>query len=164
MWWWSFRRFPGLSFFLPFCLVACAAVSAAQPGSIDPPTAHERTVVAESFATERVRAWQQRLDLQDWTISVAVVRASELRPKTLGNVRWDLDKKTAQIRVLDPADYQMSFPDTLKDIEFTVVHELIHLELAPLFADQHRTEANRRDEEYTVNHLADALLKLDRSK
>jgi hypothetical protein len=51
------------------------------------------------------------------------------------------------------------FPDTLRDMEFTVVHELIHLE----FATMERTEASRRDEEHAVNHVADALLDLDRS-
>src|SRR5450432_1006239 len=66
------------------------------------PTARERTLLAESFASERLWVWQKRLNLQDWNISVAVVPASALKAKTLGNVHWELDKKTAVIRVLDP--------------------------------------------------------------
>jgi hypothetical protein len=65
------------------------------------------------------------------------------------------------IRVLDPADYRMTEEAMMKDIEFTVVHELIHLELSPVLSPFHRDEANRREEEHAVNHLADALLKLD---
>ena len=126
------------------------------------PSAHERTLLAESFASERLWVWQKRLNLQDWNISVVVVPASELKPKTLGNVHWELDKKTATIRVLDPADYRLPFKEMLQDMEFTVVHELIHLELAPILADLHRSDANRRDEEHAVNHVADALLNLGR--
>jgi len=126
------------------------------------PSARERTLLAESFTAERLWVWQKRLNLQDWNIQVVVVPASELKPKTLGNVHWELDKKTATIRVLDPADYRLPFKEMLQDMEFTVVHELIHLELAPVLADLHRSDANRRDEEHAVNHVADALLNLGR--
>jgi len=126
------------------------------------PTARERTLLAESFASERLWVWQKRLNLQDWNISVAVVPASALKAKTLGNVHWELDKKTAVIRVLDPVDYRLPFKEMLQDMEFTVVHELIHLELAPVLSDLQRSDANRREEEHAVNHVADALLTLGR--
>jgi len=44
------------------------------------------------------------------------------------------------------------------------VHELIHLELSPVLSPFHRDEANRREEEHAVNHMAEALLKLDRGQ
>lgn len=124
----------------------------------------ERTVLAASFTMEKLARWQKRLQLEDWKISVAVARASELKPKTLGNIHWDTDKKTALIRVLDPADYEMPLPEMLKDMEFTVVHELIHLELASVLSPLSRNDASRREEEHAVNHMADALLKLDRGQ
>jgi hypothetical protein len=114
--------------------------------------------LAESFATEKLAAWQRRLKLEDWHLSVTVARSSELKPRTLGNIHWDSDKKTALIHVLDPADYHMPFHEMLDDIEFTVVHELIHLKLSPLLSTVPRSEASRRDEEHTVNGIADALL------
>jgi hypothetical protein len=52
----------------------------------------------------------------------------------------------------------------LRDIEFTVVHELIHLEMVPVLSDLHRTDANRVEEEHAVNYMAEALLKLDRGR
>lgn|GEM_PF-816795 len=126
--------------------------------------AREHTLIAQRFASERLALWQPRLSLEDWNITVLVSHANELKPRTLGNIHWDGDKKTAVIRVLDPADYKgMSFDDVLKDIEFTVVHELIHLELSPVLSPLQRNDANRREEEHAVNHMADALLKLDRS-
>ena len=124
--------------------------------------ASERSLLAQSYASERLWVWQRRLNLQDWNVSVVVSRAGELKPRTLGNVHWDLDKKTAVIRVLDPADYRLAPSLILRDIELTVVHELIHLEIAPALADLHRTDANREQEEKAVNRMADALLLLDR--
>jgi hypothetical protein len=125
--------------------------------------ARERTLLAERFAAERLAVWQQRLNLQDWKITAVDSRTGDLKPRTLGNIHWDADKKTAVIRFLDPAEYKMAFDDVLKDIEFTVVHELIHLELSPVLSPLQRNDANRREEEHAVNHMADALLKLDRA-
>ena len=124
--------------------------------------AHERSVLAESFASARLWVWQKRLDLQGWDVSVVVSRADGLKPKTVGNIHWDRDKKTASIRILDPADYQLPLAAMLQDIEFTVVHELIHLEMAPILSDLPRTDANRLEEEHAVNQMAEALLQLDR--
>jgi hypothetical protein len=127
-------------------------------------SASERSTLAESFAQEKLWVWQKRLDLRGWTISVVVSHPGELRPKTVGNIHWDTKLKTAVIRVLDPADYHMPWEETLRDIEFTVVHELIHLEMLPILSDLQRTDANRLEEEHAVNHMAEALLKLDRGR
>ena len=102
--------------------------------------------------------WQKRLKLQNWKVSILMAHASDLKPKTLGNIHWDADKGSAVIRVLAASDYHMECRDMLADMEFTVVHELIHLELSSL----PRSEASRRSEEYAVNQIADALLALDR--
>jgi hypothetical protein len=112
----------------------------------------------EAFVSERLSVWQQRLNLEDWTISVLMTRRSDLKANTLGVIRWDKSKRSAVIRVQDPADYRMPLPEMLKDMEFTIVHELVHLELASL----PRSEASRSNEEHAVNQIAEALLRLDR--
>ena len=122
----------------------------------------ERSMMAQSFASEKVWAWQKRLNLGDWDISVKVSRAADLKPHTLGNVQWNTRKKTAVIHVLDPADYDLSPAEALRDIEFTVVHELIHLEVLPILADLKRADANRAETESAINHMVGALLDLDR--
>jgi hypothetical protein len=154
--------FPGLFRVAVLILVAVANVVAQTTPSTPPETARERTLLAEKYAAERLSVWQKRLNLQDWNISLLVSRATELKPKTLGNIHWDSEKKTAVIRVLDPADYKLPFSEMLQDLEFTVVHELIHLELSPVLTPLQRNDANRREEEHAVNHMADALIKLDR--
>jgi hypothetical protein len=159
-------QFPSPSRFLfPVCLLLILAnLSLAQDTSEPAMTPRERTLMAETFTTEKLSAWQKRLNLSDWQISVMVVRTGDLKPKTLGNIHWDTKKKTAVIRVLDPADYKMTQQAMLDDMEFTVVHELIHLELSPVLSSLQRNDANRLEEEYAVNHMAQALLDLERAK
>jgi len=157
-----FRTLLGSLSWSVLILGSVGAVPAQSPST--EPSPRERTLLAESFTAEKLYQWQKRLGLEDWKITVTLVRATELRPKTLGNIHWDLDKKTALVHVLDPADYKLPFNDMLKDMEFTLVHELIHLELAPVLADLQRTDANRRTEEHSVNRMAEALLQLERNK
>jgi hypothetical protein len=157
-----------LGFVLWFPLLLASATAFAQSPARDHNLSAalpaERTLCAGTFTAEKLWFWQRRLNLQDWDISVVVARAAELKPKTLGNIHWDSTKKTAIIRVLDPADYELPPAEMFDDMEFTVVHELIHLELAPVLTQLSRNEANRRDEEHAVNRMAEALLKLHRGK
>lgn len=117
-------------------------------------------VHAQQFLDERLSIWCRRLNLDEWRISVNMTHRSDLKPKTLGGIRWDKGKKSAVIWVLDPSDYRLPFPEMLNDMELTIVHELVHLELASL----PRSEASRSSEEHAVNGIAEALLALDRTK
>lgn len=142
----------------PVCLALLAfgamAPALAQETLVD----RERAETAKRFVHEKLAVWQQRLHLEDWRISVLMARRSELRPQTRGKIRWDKAKKSAVISVLDTSGYRMPLPEMLADMEFTIVHELIHLTLASL----PRSEASRRSEEVAVNRLTEALLGLDR--
>ena len=120
----------------------------------------DRKDSARAFVEEKVAVWQKRLKLDEWNIAILMVRKDALKQDTLGGIRWDKKKRTATLWTLDPADYTVSDEDMRKDLEFTVVHELIHLELASL----PKSEASRRTEERAVNQLAEALLALERSK
>jgi hypothetical protein len=121
-------------------------------------SSRERQAVAARFVTGKLQIWRDRMNLKDWDIRVHLVRADELEPKTLGNIHWDSDTKTASISVLSPEDYRLPAQAMLDDMEFTIVHELVHLELASL----PRSAASRRVEEHAVNEIASALLKLAR--
>jgi hypothetical protein len=156
------RRFPGFSA-LPFLLLslaaACSLPAASIPQTSDT-TPRERALVAQSLVGEKLWTWQRRLNLQNWHITVIFAQPTELKPRTLGNIHWDADKHSAVIRVLAADHYKLPFREMLEDMEFTVVHELIHLELASL----PKSEASRSAEEFAVNQMADALLKLDRDR
>jgi hypothetical protein len=143
-------------------LLASAGVGADSTNAPTPnELANERAMVSEAFVKEKLALWQKRLRLSDWNINIRLVRPSELKPKTVGNIHWDAPRKTATVRVLAAADYKLTnFEDILRDMEFTVVHELIHLQLSSL----PRSEASRGAEERAVNQLTEALLELDRRR
>jgi hypothetical protein len=149
------RTHPGGTLLLLLCAVARGGSIPAD--EISPP---ERTALVQSFASQKLWLWQKRMQLQDWKVTLKMARLAELRPKTLGNIHWDLQAKTASINVLDPADYKLSMPEILNDIEFTIVHELVHLHLSAL----PRSEATKPAEEKAVNLLAESLINLDRKK
>ena len=147
--------------------VVCALVSsaltqiiAAQTRAPETNGAETNRIAAQKYVRERLAFWQQRLALGDWGISVAFARRDELKPKTLGAISWDKKKKSAVVYVMDSSEYQLPFQQMLDDMEFTVVHELIHLELASV----PRSEASRSNEEHAVNGIAEALLGLNRER
>jgi len=102
--------------------------------------------------------WQKRLGLENWDVKAMIVHPCDLKPETLGNLHWDLEAKTATIRVLNPADYDMPAAEIPTDMEFTVLHELVHLQLAVLPRDN----ATRNIEEQVVNRISDALLQMEK--
>lgn len=72
--------------------------------------------------------WQKRLHLEAWKITVEVCPRSVLRGGTVGNVRWEPDAKTARIRVMQASDYDLPLEEALADMEFTIIHELVHVQ------------------------------------
>ena len=147
---------------LSLLLLGAFAGSCLAPETAREPRLRERGPLAENYLRRRLALWQKRLKFQDWTITLVMSHPSDLRRGSLGNIRWDPDKKTAMIRVLDASHYQMPFSATLKDMEFTIVHELTHLELSSLTRNfKSRSEESFSEEERAVNSLAAAMMQLD---
>jgi hypothetical protein len=144
-----------------FLLVLIAGGAACLHAQTVPPT--DREAQASAFAHDQLASWQKRLNLEDWQVSIVLSPKRELRAETLGNIHWDPEKKTAVIRVLSPADYTLPEKQMLDDMEFTIVHELIHLRLAPLLAGFDRSAANHGEEEHVADYMAEALLGLERN-
>ncbi len=148
-----------VSTFVLLCLMfAVEAGPSSEWGRIGAPADTAQRKAVNEYISRRLELWRERLELSDWDITLEFVRQSALKPNTLGNIHWDMPTRTAHIRVLDLEDYRRPYRDALADMEFTVVHEMIHLELASM----PRSDASRRDEEHAVNRIADALLALDR--
>src|SRR5580658_88625 len=86
-------------------LVLCSFGSAfAQTSASEAPRPNAQV---QQFMDDKVAMWRQRLKLEDWQISAAMIRRSDLAPQTLGGIHWDKSKKTAVIWVLDPSDYRL---------------------------------------------------------
>ena len=118
----------------------------------------EQALYCTRHVDEKLALWRQRLKLEEWQIFVVFTRRADLKSRTLGGIRWDKKKKSATISVLDPSEYRTPVREMLDDMEFTIVHELVHLQLASL----PRSDASRSSEENAVNRIAEALLDLDR--
>ena len=153
-------------------LVVCGALVSAfgqtsAPGTGSPqsvqnplPASTEQHVLAQQFLDEKIALWRERLKLRNWQISAQMVHRSDLPAKTLGGISWDKSKKSAVIWVLDPSEYRLPFHEILADLELTIVHELVHLDLASL----PRGQASRTSEEQAVDGIAKAMLELDRRR
>ena len=94
---------------------------------------------ALKHVNDKLQLWQKRMNLVDWSIQARLVRRNALVPKTLGGIHWDRDTMTATLDVLSTSDYNLPTREMLDDMEFTVVHELVHLSLSSL----PRSEASR---------------------
>jgi len=134
-------------------------------GSAAPPASRDRFVMVQPVVTDAqvhdwLHVWQKRLKLEDWKIDVRIVRVWDLEHGTLGHIDWSVPHKTAVIKVLSPADYELPQDKIPADIELSVVHELVHLQLASLPLNK----SSRNAEEQVVSMLADALVSLERSQ
>jgi hypothetical protein len=127
---------------------------------LEAPGLNDRIQKADDYLQPRLGVWQRRLKLSGWKITLVQVKLGELRPGTLGNIHWDDVDKTAKIRVLAASEYKIPYDAALKDMECTLVHELVHLELAQL----PRSDASREEEEHAVVDISEALLALERGE
>jgi hypothetical protein len=106
----------------------------------------------QAHLEKQLRGWQKRLGLEDWDLSLQVVRKSALDQDTWGNAEWDSDAKTGVISVLDPQDYNLKGSELKRDMECTIVHELVHIQVSPL------DSGNPQAHEEVVNRIMNALL------
>jgi len=132
-------------------------VLAGAGASAELPEQAERQALAHRYVHEVLPYWQRRLQLDEWHVYVLLSRPADLRPGTLGNIHWDAEKKTATIHVMDASGYPADIARMLKDMEVTIVHELVHLELASLPV----SDADRSNQEFAIDHITDALLRTE---
>lgn len=112
--------------------------------------------------------WQHALALDDWEISVVAIKTSDMPDGSAGLGKWDNDLHRGTILVIRPEDYAKTpgLPKEQKaverDIEDTVVHELVHLRIQE-FAGADADHA-KMAEEYTVVRLTNTLLRFHHVK
>lgn len=106
----------------------------------------------ESHLDRQLKSWQRRLGMDEWRLTIRLVRQNELEKNTLGNAEWDPKDKTGTISVLAPVDYNLKGGDLKLDMECTIVHELVHIQVGPFDAP------NENVREDVVNRIMTALL------
>src|SRR6476660_10640149 len=137
-------------------LVLCASQGSAAPASRDRVNSVP-AVVSNEQVHDWLHLWQKRLHLEDWKVEVRIVRIWDLEQGTLGHIDWSAAHKTAVIKVLNPADYELPKDKVPADMELSIVHELVHLHLSALPLNK----SSRNAEEQVVSMIADALVSLE---
>lgn len=106
----------------------------------------------ESRLDRQMKFWQKRLGLEEWNLALRIVRQAEIDRNAWGSSEWDPDAKSGVISVLDPRDYNLKGGELKLDMECTIVHELVHIQVSPLAARDENTR------EAVVNNIMAALL------
>lgn len=115
----------------------------------------------------RCAHWQRILRLQDWEIEVVIARRhAMLNSSNAAQVWASAFTRTATITILDPMDQPPEASARIRDMEDSLVHELLHLHLhdchIPKAAPNAQIAAEEIAEERCVDALASALLQLER--
>jgi hypothetical protein len=105
--------------------------------------------------------WQSKLRLMDWRINLTVVPkkyANQSGEMSYGMTKVDSRLKCATIYIMDPKEDEMAE----KELEATVVHELLHLYFDPY--PWGKDESRDVVMEQAVDGVAIALMKLAHPK
>jgi hypothetical protein len=117
-----------------------------------------KTVIYDMAQLEdRLRYWQGRLGLLDWTIVIMFDRGFNLGDAA-ARINVYEDKRLARIRIMEPGDYDPT--NVLPyNMEQTLVHELLHIHFWPLTRD---IAGNVLAEEQAIEAISWALIGLER--
>jgi hypothetical protein len=118
------------------------------------------------------REWQKILRLEDWEIHISTCKYHELTDTDrFAEVVYSIPKKRAIIRILDPDDWDPQDPDfdttvadPVRKVEFSVIHELIHLHFAPIGEAAEENIHTVHAREQAINMMTSALVNLKYSK
>jgi hypothetical protein len=102
--------------------------------------------------------WQKILRLQDWEVDINFYRSRDFaNSDAVGECTFNINARDAVIKILDPIDYDGEY-----DLEWIVVHELLHLHFAGW------TAANNYEcpisAEQGIDAIAQALTKLEKKR
>jgi hypothetical protein len=106
--------------------------------------------------------WQKALRLQDWHVTVEIKRSRDMGGEYTrgGEVFIKDSRKAARINLLDPVDYSPSCWEP-QDMEYFLVHELLHLHTSCIRQTDGESEDNTQEEQ-AVDSIASALVSLHR--
>lgn len=106
--------------------------------------------------------WQKTLRLQDWDVTVDVVRANEI--SGLGQTEISGSYRSATVKILDERDAEAR-GDTMpsgRDLEVTLVHELMHLHFHDINPTIDYNSSQGVAQERAIDTLAIAFVRMAR--
>lgn len=124
---------------------------------------NKEVILTEDELREKCVEWQKILRLQDWIITILITRERHMGCSSrIAEIEAKLPKRMATIRILDPIDYPTGLSED-QDMELSLVHELLHIHLFPLFADR-EDEMRMVAEEQAIEAISRGLIHLSRMK
>lgn len=121
----------------------------------------QEVILTEEELRAKCAEWQKILRLQDWIVDVGISRSRDMNLENAqAEILPSLQKRMATVRILDSVDYP---PDCAEpqDMELSLVHELLHIHLFPLFADR-EDEMRLIAEEQAIEAISRGLIYLYR--
>ena len=101
--------------------------------------------------------WQKILRLQDWEVDIDFYRARDFtNADALGECTFNINSREGFIKILNPIDYEGEY-----DLEWIVVHELLHLHFADWTA-KNNYECPVSGEQ-AIDSIAQALTRLNKA-
>lgn len=126
-------------------------------------------ILTQEEAQSLCAYWQALLRIQDWDVEVKIVRRPEFTNAIdcMGECNTWRIKKRAVIHLLHPEDHAIFVKNskfvTPHDMEVTLVHELLHVALAPVTMDTVKADSPESiAEEQFIDALSRALVHLYR--
>lgn len=110
--------------------------------------------------TQELKKWQKRLGLSDWDITVDFSPQDHLSGQAKATIYASTQK--AKIFLLDETDRQKSDPND-QDMEFDLVHELIHIRLWS-FDPREAKDNDNILREQAIDWITRALIQMDRKE
>ena len=96
---------------------------------------------------ERLVYWQEKLRLRDWMIQINIKREQDFTTSdSNAEILYNLSNKSAFISMMDPVDFDDLLP---QDMEWLLIHELLHLHFAPMDNNRNRTSIEQGIESIT---------------
>ena len=100
--------------------------------------------------------WQQRLLLSDWHVVVDIVRQWDMAgdaPTSVGQIKIVEQERCAWVKILNPVDYKPNDKYYPQDMDYILVHELLHIWMVCACEERYTTT-----EEQAINAIAGALV------
>ena len=120
--------------------------------------------MAKEFSQRKLdvlrREWQKLLRLQDWRITARFVNYEDLADDRVGECSNLADSKEADIKIIHPEQLKDA-SETDKDLENTLVHELLHCHFSPFRSNEEGTIIQH---EQAIVAITEALVGLKRRK
>ena len=105
-----------------------------------------------------LRKWQPRLLLRDWQLTLLVKPEQEIQGSGGGPATVTLNRREMRATVYLNATWWAGKPDNIRDVDESVVHELLHCHLDDVTCNAKLRAAVEARDEFVIDRLTRVLV------